>query len=54
MNRIMHQVAGEPKCAICFFLGFSSIFSLILEFNESKNILMKSLNAKSNGIVLSH
>lgn len=59
MDRIMHQGAGKPeytKC-FCFFFSpwilFNPIF-LVLELNESRNTLMKPLNAKSNGIVLSH
>lgn len=52
-NRIMHQGAGEPDCTRCFFswAPFNLIF-LVLEFNEGRNMFMKLLNVKSNGIVL--
>ena len=56
MDRIMHQGAGKPEYTKCFFspwILFNPIF-LVLELNESRSMLMKPLNAKSNGIVLSH
>lgn len=59
MDRIMHQGAGKPeytKCFVLFFFPwilFNPIF-LVLELSESRNMLMKPLNAKNNGIVLSH
>ena len=44
MDRMMHQHAGEPEYAKCFFhwIPFNPIF-LALEFNKGRSMLMKTL-----------
>ena len=44
MDRMMHQHAGEPEYAKCFFhwIPFNHIF-LALEFNKGRSMLMKTL-----------